>query len=87
MFIIQHSKYKFHLIQYNTAMYVEAKIYVTAYYTIYRWSGIFYVKNKFKKNVRVDKFSQFSSILEIFLRKVFYLRVKFLRLVSTVKLL
>ena len=38
------------------------------------------------KNFRVDKFSWFRSILEIFLRKMFYSRVKFSRLVSTAKL-
>ena len=38
------------------------------------------------KNFRVDKFSRFRFILEIFLRKMFYSRVKYLRLVSTVKL-
>ena len=38
------------------------------------------------KNFRVDKFSQFHSILKIFLHKLFYSRVQFLQLVSTAKL-
>ena len=38
------------------------------------------------KNFCVDKFSRFRLILEIFLHTMFYSRVKFLWLVSTVKL-
>ena len=38
------------------------------------------------KNFCVDKFSRFRLILEIFLRKLFYSRVKFSRSVSTTKL-
>ena len=47
---------------------------------------IFMLKIIHVKNFRVDKFLQFHSILEIFLRKMFYLHVKFSRLVSTAKL-
>ena len=38
------------------------------------------------KNFRVDKFSRLRPILEIFQLKIFYSRVKFSGLVSTVKL-
>ena len=38
------------------------------------------------ENFCVDEFLRFRSILEIFLPKMFYLRVKFSRLVSTAKL-
>ena len=47
---------------------------------------IFMLKIIRVKNFSVDKFSQFRSILEIFLRKMFCLHVKFSRLVSTAKL-
>ena len=47
---------------------------------------IFTLKIICVKNFRVDKFSRFRSILEIFLRKMFYSRVQFSQLVSTVKL-
>ena len=47
---------------------------------------IFTLKIIHVKNFCADKFSQFHSILEIFLRKMFYSCVKFSQLVLTAKL-
>ena len=47
---------------------------------------IFTLKIILTKNFHADKFSRFRSILEYFLCKMFYSRVKFSRLVSTTKL-
>ena len=56
----------------------------STFYTVDR--EIFILKIIRVKNFRVDKFSWFRSIFEIFLRKMFYSCVKFSQLVSTVKL-
>ena len=52
---------------------------------VYRRLGNFHVKNNSHKKIFVlIKFSWFCLILEIFLRKMFYLRVKFSWLVREI---